>query len=305
MFSYLAFGDEKYSYLIFPMSLMLIGLILHTSCYGYFRGKFQMALANSMQIINICVVPIAVFSLSKTTPQFLAMTGFGWIAISTVFTVFILRKSAWDANRLIPCAKELLYYGLQRVLGDFAAVALFTLPATFTAHMCGLKEGGYVAFGTSIVSMAGVFFAPVGLVLLPEASQLIANRNFERLRFYIKRLLKVTFFLTATGVVIFEIFADKILSLYLGRSFPDITPIVRISVLGGIAYTIYASMRSILDAYYVMAVNTRNILISLLFFITFSGVVMLRMHNYFYLLIGFVLSIFLLSALTLREVKSL
>src|SRR6185369_389709 len=49
-FSYLFFGDSNYARLIFPLSLMLFGLSIHTLVYAYFRGRLSMKSANILQL---------------------------------------------------------------------------------------------------------------------------------------------------------------------------------------------------------------------------------------------------------------
>jgi O-antigen/teichoic acid export membrane protein len=196
-------------------------------------------------------------------------------------------------------------YGIQRVPGDFGLSGLFSLPATFTSHISGITIAGYVAFGTSLLNMIGGLFAPLGLILLPKASQLVANNDFKTLKYYILKILKVTFILTILGVVFFEIFADKIIALYLGNFPSDLVMIARLIVIASLGYTIYVAIRSIIDAYYVRAMNTKNIFISLMFFLTMSILTTLVSKSYMFLVVSLVFSIFLLGILTLNKVKEL
>ena len=304
-FAFLLFGSSNYTYFIFPISLMLIGLILHVSCYSYFRGSLLMLKANLLQMINIESVPLFAFTMGKTTEQILEITGVSWMLISGLFLFLIMKNLKWERKNVLPCTKELIAYGLQRVPGDFGLAALLTLPATFTAHMAGIKEAGNVAFGISLFNMAGSVFAPIGLIFLPKASQIISTKDYKLLKYYIFKLLKITLLLTTTGIVFFEVFADEIITLYLGEGFSDIVLITRIIMISAIAYTVYVSMRSILDAYYVKAVNTINIIFSLILFLLFSGVMVLFSMGYIYIIPCFILAIFSLGGLTLFEIKKI
>jgi hypothetical protein len=106
-------------------------------------------------------------------------------------------------------------------------------------------------------------------------------------------------------VAFFEIFADKIIALYLGNFPSDLVIITRLIVIASLGYTIYVAMRSIIDAYYVKAINTRNIFISLMFFLTMFIVIILMGKSYIFLVVGLVFSVFLLGILTLVEIKKL
>lgn len=64
-FAFLFFGNDKFEYLIFPISLILTGLLLHTLCYAYFRGNLKMLYANILQLNNVSIIPIVFFSMLK------------------------------------------------------------------------------------------------------------------------------------------------------------------------------------------------------------------------------------------------
>lgn len=265
-----------------------------------------MVRANILQILNAGVIPILVFVSHTDIVNILSLTGLFWILTSTITLILISKTMEWDKTAsLFPCVKELLTYGIQRVPGDFGMAALISLPAIITAHMAGIKEAGYVAFGTTILNMTGALFAPFGLVFLSKASQLIANKDMDKLKDYILRLASLTILLTLSGLIFFEIFAGVIIKIYLGETFSDLILSARIIMLGCLAYTFYVSMRSIIDAYYVKAVNTLNIIMALLFFLTASGLVYVLKGSHIALLNAFVAALYVLGILTLLEVCKL
>ena len=305
LFANLFFGNSKYINLIFPINLMLIGLLLHAACYAYFRGKLLMIKANLFQIITMGFVPILVFKISREINQILALTGVIWVIISFFVLLLIIKDIRFDNMYIFPYAKKLLSFGIQRLPGEFGLAGLLTLPAIFTAHMASVKEAGYVAFGISLFNMIGAAFAPIGLILLPKASILLANKDRHSLRYYICIILIGTVFLTVLGVITFEIFADKIIVLYLGKGYEGLIYIVRIIIISSLAYTIYVTMRSVIDAYYEMARNTVNIFIALCVFLLTSGLLVLAMKSYIALVYSFCLSIFCLGILTVLEIRKI
>jgi O-antigen/teichoic acid export membrane protein len=304
-FSFLFFGDRKYYSYVLPLSVLLIGLILHMLCYSYFRGNLLMRKANLLQLLNLGIIPIFVFIIWKNLWSIIFFNGIFVIIISFFFLVYILKDIEIVRKQIFKNIKDLLYYSVQRIPADFGLSALLSLPATITAHISGVTIAGYVAFGTSLLNMVGAGFAPLGLILLPKASQLVANKDFKILKTYIIKILKITFILTVLGIAFFEIFADKIILIYLATLNYDLLIITRIIIIASICYTIYVVMRSIIDAYYVRAMNTKNILMSLIFFLITSIVILLMGKSYIFLVVGFVSSIFLLGILTLIEVKRL
>ena len=305
-FACLFFGSSEYHDLIFSISIMIIGLTLHAACYSYYRGNLLMIRANILQVLNTGVVPVLVFVTHADIVRILSLTGLSWIITSAFALALICKNLEWNKTKsLLPCAKELLSYGIQRVPGDFGMAALLSLPAILTSHTSGIRAAGYVAFGTTILNMTGSVFAPFGLVLLPKASQLIASRNMVKLKDYILKLAGLTLLLSLVGLIVFEIFAYEIIKIYLGETFNDLVVIARIIMLGSLAYTYYVSMRSIVDAFYFKAVNTLNIIIALFIFLIVSGFVCVLDGSNITLVSSFVGSLYVLGILTFINIRKL
>jgi len=206
---------------------------------------------------------------------------------------------------MLPYAKELLIYGVQRVPADFGLAALLSLIAIFTAHTAGVEQAGNVAFGVSMLSAAGSLFAPIGIVLLPHSSQMVANLELEKLRYYVRKILAVSIILTCIGVIFFFIFAEKVIDLYLGTTFQGISSTAKLIALGVVPYAVFVSMRSILDSYYLRAVNAKNIVISLVCFVMCGGISLVLSADYRFLVMEFVFALLFLSILTLIDIRKI
>jgi O-antigen/teichoic acid export membrane protein len=83
--AFLFFGDTKYYYLIFPINIMLIGLIFHSLCYGYFSGNLSMIKANFLQLINMEIVPLLVFFLKNNLGEIILLNGLTIMLVSFIF----------------------------------------------------------------------------------------------------------------------------------------------------------------------------------------------------------------------------
>jgi O-antigen/teichoic acid export membrane protein len=300
-FSLIFFGSSDYSYLILPITYMIIGGILYSSCYSYLRGRLLMLRANLLQVINMGIIPPIVFFLfGKSLASVLSVTGIIWITISLVFFLFLpIRLEACDPRKLIPYAKEIFGYSIMRVPGDFALSALLALPAILTAHISGMREGGYVAFGIVVFNMGGYFFAPISTILLPKASHMIARANYEGLKYDLKRMLMLAICLTTLGVVILEIFTAQIIEIYLKKDFSETIMIIRVIAIGIVPYVVYIILRSVIDAGYIKPINAINIVIAVLFFIMGASLILLFDRNYIYIVGIFTMAIWVLGALSL------
>jgi O-antigen/teichoic acid export membrane protein len=299
-FAYLFFGDMAYAGFLPPMSLMLIGLVLHAAVYSFYRGRLQMGRANLLQALNLAVVPLAALCLARRLSGFLILMGAAWSGVAFVFLVEALKAIPLTLRGTKLRAKTLLGYGLQRVPGDFGLAALLALPATFTAHAAGIEKAGQVAFAISLLNMAGSAFAPIGLILLPKASRLIAEKREDELRRLARRILGATVALTVLGVAVFEVWARQIVELYLGRGFSDFVGVARMMMAGCLAYSVYVSMRSLIDAYHFKAVNTLNIFVALVVFCVLSFGASVAAKNPLWIVVSFVLALYVLGGLTFR-----
>ncbi len=305
VFSYLFFGNTSLVHLIYPLLIMCFGLVLHSSIYSYYRGNIMMLSANLFQIINLGIIPIIAFAFSKQILVIFYINGILWIIVSILFFLNILFRNYKIILINFKIAKELIFYGIQRIPGDIAIAGLLSLPAFYTAHYKGIKEAGYVAFGISLLNMVGAAFGPICLILLPESSKMISGNRIDSLMKTARNLTIVTLAITLVGFVIFNLFATQILSFYLGSVNPALIEISKIIMLGCFGYTLYISLRSILDAFYVKAVNTKNIFIVFILFLILSTLFLNFLHNFNFVLISLAISLNILGLLTLFEINKI
>lgn len=303
-FSHLYFGSEAYTHLIFPICVAVFALVMHSLVYSYYRGKMNFVVGNLLQFINLGVIPFFVFYIFRNLFYILLLTGLFNILITIIFVIPVFLKIQSYAFNFSKKLNILLNYGIQRLPGDFALSALLSLPAYFVTHTQGVEIAGYVAFGISLITMAGSFFAPLSLILLPQISQLLAEKKYLLIRKDVKRIIIITFVLTMVGIIVYESFSEYILMLYLTNYSNELLLITRIVFIGSIGYTMYVSLRSVLDAYYIKAINTRNIIISFCLFLLIS-VFVLKCETYLYILIAFIISLIFLGFITYFESEKL
>lgn len=267
----LLFGDKRYSYLIFPFQVLLIGIAVHSLSYSYLRGIMKMNLANSLQFLNLFIGNILAFYLSENLTQVIYYTGYFWIMTGIIYLLYIILQIKFQWKNVLSTAKELFMYSIFRVPGDIALAALLTIPSLFIAHYYGIISAGYLAFGITMLNMSGAAFSPISLLLLPKISQLSAEKKYDVIFRNSNKTIIITLILSVAAILIFELFATPIIHLYLKDAPADLINTARIIALGIPGYTIYIVLRSVLDALHYKAVNTRNLLISFIFYCTGIG----------------------------------
>lgn len=304
-FAFLLFGDNQHVDLILPLSFLLVGICFHVICYSYFRGHIKMTSANLLRLFHSFVPLITIIYFGNQVSSILTMIGIIWIVISIVSLFFIVPNIIFHKPLLYEQTRELLKYGIRRLPADIGLSSILILPATITAHIAGIKEAGFIAFGISVLSMSTAIFAPIGLILLPKVSGAIGQNSIGSLTKHIKSILIGTVISAALMVVIFILFAEIIIKLYLGREFLEIVKILKIVSIGIIPFAVYVSMRSVIDGYYKKAVNTKNVLIALITFLLCTTVPLSITKDYLHILLSLVIGLFVLGMLTMFEIKSL
>jgi O-antigen/teichoic acid export membrane protein len=299
--SLILFGTTDLARLVPPSTIALAGLTVHGMVYAIYRGRSEMNFANTMQLLNLGVVPLAAFGLvSHDAAAILRATGIGWLAVSIAGMLHVLyreRAGLAGFRETKQHLSVLLRFGLPRVPGEFALVGLFAIPALIAVRAHGVAAAGQFSAALSVLTMASGAFAPVGLVVLPRASAQAAAGDIPGVRRLVARLLAGGILLAVAGVALGEVIIPPFIHWYFGADFLPAVPVFRICLLGAIPYAVYILMRSILDAIDVKAVNSRNLILSL------AAVVLLSLVNrsIIWMSWSLVASLTLLGALTLRD----
>jgi O-antigen/teichoic acid export membrane protein len=302
--AYILFGSKTYSYLVFPLNLLLVGLAFHSIVYAYFRGRLAMSSANSLQFMNLGVVPPAAFLVfGHSVKSVVTATGLLAMAVAGIALFFTPVRQLAGNN--LSEAKELLRYGVQRFPGEFIQMALLTLPAIIVAHLRGVQEAGAVAFGTSVLMMIASLFAPIGLILLPKASRMLAEGATRELREHVIKLLQITTVVSFTVTALIWIFAGPITRLYLGFGFEEVVTVVRLVIFGAVPFCLYYALRGLIDAFFSKGINTRNLFIALLLFSFFFGSTYLLGVSLAGIMVSLLLALVGLGLLSLFEAKKI
>lgn len=252
--AFLIFGDRVYAGLILPVSLMVLGLALHGIVYSYFRGHLAMMHANLLQVVNLAVVPIVCFTtMHQSTRTLVLSLGSAWFLVA--FVALWFTPVSGVTSRTPDETRELLRYGVQRLPGEFALMAMLSLPVIFVAHRSGVQQAGFVAFGISVLSMIGAFFTPIGLILLPKASALLADGRKRELRLHVALLIRVSLAVAGAATVLVWFLARPFVALYLGSGFEDAGSLLRLIVLGAVPYALFTVLRNLIDAFHRDAVT--------------------------------------------------
>ena len=277
-FAKIFFGTTNYSNLVLPFSLFLAGLTLHTLIYSYFRGQLLTKAFNILQVINLALVPIGILIFFKdiSIEKLISLIGISTFVIAFVFALYFIKEffvpiKKWQFTNSL---KELLHYSFPRFIAGFVYAAFLSLGPIFATHFASIQEVGYLSVSQSLLGVTGVAVAPLGLILLPKVSNMIAQKRTEEIKESLNYLIGATVQLSIFIFFQLIIFTDVIIKYWLGAEFIDAIPIMRIIFGSIIFYLFCGAVGSILEASKVKPINLINSCISLGVFLIISGILL-------------------------------
>ncbi len=300
--SYLIFGEHGMSPFALPIGAMVLGQLMHSLLYSYWRGAQRMVQANALQVLNLGFVPVVAFLIAGSLLEVLRLTAALWVLFSVLpFAWLLVRNTKLEPAR--GQLRGLLRYGLPRVPGDLALAALLTLPVYVINHTEGLDSGGQVAFGLTLLNMVGALFAPISLLMLPSVAHALARNDKPAVVREVQRTRNGTLIIAAVVVLVFQLLATPVLNWYVGEENPALVETCRILFSAALFLALFISLRSLLDAYFVQARNSINILWALGLFLVGAMVHLFLWPHRFVLLAMVPISLLLLALLTWRDVQ--
>jgi O-antigen/teichoic acid export membrane protein len=299
--SMILFGSTAMTRLVPAATIVLAGLAMHTIVYAVFRGRGDMRLANTLQLLNTGIIPVTAFMIVRhDAAAVLSATGATlMVTCGAAMMIELLRERSDPAPRhdVVAHLRLLLRFGLPRVPGEFALVGLFALPALLALRAHGVVVAGQFSAGMSLLSIVSNVFAPVGLVMLPRASAQVATGDLAGVRRLVLRMLGGGMALAVSAVIIGELLIPPFVRWYFGNEFLPAIPVFRACLLGVIPYVVYVLLRNILDALDVRAVNSRNLIIALALLMALC----LLRSEIMSMALSLLVALTLLSVLSLRD----
>jgi O-antigen/teichoic acid export membrane protein len=296
----LFFGSESYSGLVLALPALLGGSGLHSVAYGYLRGLHRIQAANVLMAVNMGLVPLAAIVVFHTSvPGVLYAMGIAWVIASGL----ALLRLRFNLDGIKERLREMTRFGIPRMPGDFVSLLMFAMPGILVAQATDIRVAGIVAFGVAAVSMIGSSLTPVSFLLLPAAARLLAAGKVRQLRTEVVEVVGLTLAGTLIVVVVLEVFAAPIVSLYLGPAFSSGVNILRLTLIGALPWAAYVTLRSVIDAHHVRPINARNLAVSFLFALALAFLLRRAVDPTTGAVLAFVLGLWVLAGLTMIEVN--
>ncbi len=309
-FSLTFWGNIKYQYLVKPTIWAVVGLSSHTLLSAYFRGLLKLNIVNTLQIVNIGVLPLtALFWCKSSTSKLLEFLGISWcltsIPLLLIITISGLFNIKFSKKEFYQTAKQVLVFGIIRLPGEFALFAYFSLPIFFITQFYGVRQAGFFSLGLSFFQLCASFFEFSGVFLLPHISKLYEQKEYLKIKKNVGIALILTSISCLVLVVFIEVIMEYLIKHYFGKEFIASISSNRILLLGALPYTVYMVLRNPLDAISFFPYNSINLVTALLIQIVILWCSVYLFPDLYYLSIVF--SSFCLAIITFiswsKEIK--
>ena len=294
-------GEKDQSKLIQIISIVLFGSVLTSICYSYFRGSDIIIKGSIFQFIIATILPTSLIFVVDNIKSYFFLLGIGYILISVLILSYFFYKISFKNFKISSYLKETLSFSLKVIPSDFGIATYFFLPSFLALQKSNIIIGGEYAFATSLVVFTSGLFAPVGLIMLTHTSILISNKEFYKIyQIVIKIIITITI-LSVIGIIIFQVFANEILNVLFGVTSQKQILLCKLFIICSFPYSIFVSLRSIIDALYSDGRNAKNVIIALISFMLILTT--LGFNNLINVAYAFISSMFVLSILTIYSIK--
>lgn len=266
-FAQLFFGSSRFSHMIMPVVLAVVGLYFHTMVYGYLRGCLSWRPANMLQLFDLGMIPpIAVLLSGSSAAGSIGLIGVGWIVVSLAvggWAVFGMEVHGLSRGQLKQSIRELVTYGVPRVPAEVGLFGLFAIPTFIVANRSGIETAGFFSFSVSLLQLISAMFVVPGIVLLPNVSRWMADRRWNHIRHTVFRTSVYSLVLISLIVAGMEATLGFLIPFFMGQSFLPAVDQSRWILLGAVPYVLYMVLRSPLDALTGWPHNSINLTLAL------------------------------------------
>lgn len=301
------------------VSMLVIGMIFYATFVSYLRATSRFIVLNLNTFINFSIIPLIPFLFTNDTISYLKIYSLILLVFNLilyiVFSSILIAKYhpfkeiKWKVIGFL----DFLKYGTLRLPGLFLASLIFTLPVTILNYLGSNEDIGALGQVFQLFSIISMPINALGIILLPNFSQVISEGNVSSLKAFLKKGIKFIFIVSTMIAMIIAIFIEEILYLINGEyiAFENLISI-KILILTVIPYSIYNFLRNPIDAAHKTPFSTILVLFSFIIsalicfvvyglteLMNFELVIMFTSLNLFLLGIG---SLFYTSKLYFKKV---
>jgi O-antigen/teichoic acid export membrane protein len=158
-------SDSKNIILIIALFVFSQGIFVILS--SFLRGKIQFGTSSLLNVLILSFLPTVIIFFSNSIFDYFLYYALLTIASLIVIIVFNLYKSAISYQRTQFKIKQLLHFGVPRVVSDAVLFSLDFIPIYIVSVFISLEESGYLSLSFMFFKLASVSFDLIGSLILP------------------------------------------------------------------------------------------------------------------------------------------
>jgi len=297
----LLFGDESLRELSIPIVVYVSGLSLSGILQAFFRGKTEFVISNMVALLSSSIIPVICILLFRYKIEHVYLSaGCATIASSVLYFTVYLKTENQTLIR-VPIIKDHLTYGVPRLPGDLSFYMLFMIPSWLATCFYGLEVGGSVAFACTILNLGTIAIFPISYIMLPKASAMLINGQHLMLRDLVVKIILFSCLMSLLGIAIIEFCIEPAVRVFLGSEYTKAVGLIRILAVGLLPYSIFISLRSIIDAGFRRPQNAYNSIAALIVLVSVGFTLRIFVDNVVSFLIALVVSLYALGLISVRD----
>lgn len=237
------------------IKVLVFGMIFYSVTISYLRAYSRFVLLNILTLLNFSIIPILPLITEKDIHSYLLVyaDSIFWtnLVIYLTLSVRLYKKGDLfqDIKKKILGMIDLLRYGVMRLPGLFLGSLIFTLPVTLL-NMYGTKE--QVGALGQIFQMFSLMSMPInalGIILLPNFSQVLAKGDNQSLQRFLSKGLKLIFWASLIISLFLAVYVEEVLSLINGQLVMlNDSLLVNMLMLMLVPLSVYNFLRNPIDA---------------------------------------------------------
>lgn len=257
--AFILFGNESFQGWVGPFSILLFGYAFCALVSSVARGLMAFHLVNALQFLYVAVVPVILLLAGRAMTMKQIVTAMGILAAaSALFFCLVFFRCAAAPNAaatgtsqaisLTRAGTVLLAYGVPRLV-TMACICVQGLSLPWLVNRHG---NAYVLVAVNsllgIVSAATLLVAPIGMVMLPHLSRLLAMGAREDAGRHLSRILSFALMAGGAGSLLALSGLHYVITFWLGAEIARYSSLLIACALAIPGFLVLEIMRNPLDA---------------------------------------------------------
>lgn len=233
--------------LIWPIFIYAIGANILNLVIGLYRGHLNMLGASIISFIGSILIPVVFFLFYKDLSTILILIG-STITLLSIIVYFLRKKNIFNLNINFIEIKNLLRYGIERILSFLSQFFLLAGIPLLLYNEISKTSLAYLNSSISLIRLSLVIIGPIGFIILPRVSKIVANSNKGELETKICIILSLMFYVGIIGMALMLFYGPVILKFWLGDISREGAMISRLISFSIPLFMVTGILRSIIDS---------------------------------------------------------